>query len=101
MKREDEYILCAAIWYNDWVGHIHQPINIESGFVICGRRHHNCTSTLSILKGPNEENLIPEITEGFLTNKNRFVDSKEAVKVALSAKQIEAPIHMLYSEDLW
>ena len=49
-----ERILCAAIWYNDGKKHVHQPINIETGFVICGRRHHNCIGIADIfgLKPP-------------------------------------------------
>jgi len=40
-----EYILCAAIWCNDGKKHVHQPRNVPKGFVIGGRRHHNCFIT--------------------------------------------------------
>ncbi len=40
-----EYILSAANYYNDGKKHEHQPNNIEIGFVVCGRRHHNCIGT--------------------------------------------------------
>lgn len=35
-----EYILCSANHYDDGEKEIHGPKNIESGFVICGMRHH-------------------------------------------------------------
>lgn len=51
MKKE--FIICAAIWYNDGKEHIHQPKNIKKGFVICGRSHHNCYATASALTSEN------------------------------------------------
>jgi len=48
---EKEFILCAAIWVNDETIHSQQPINIEIGFVICGRRHNNCYQTIKDLTG--------------------------------------------------
>jgi hypothetical protein len=42
--------------------------------------------------------------QGFLTNLGRYVGREEALKIALDAKQIEAPKfqpHHLFSEDLW
>lgn len=46
-----EYILCASIHFDDGKVHEHQPKNIKTGFVVCGRRHHNYYNTLqSILK---------------------------------------------------
>jgi len=99
-----ERILCAAIWYNDGKKHVHQPINIETGFVICGRRHHNCIGIADIfgLKITRKD------VQGFLTSKDRFVDRKEAVPIARSADQIIEPHlqksiddEILFSEDLY
>jgi len=43
--------------------------------------------------------------QGFLTNKNRFVDRKEALKIAKDMNQIIIKINdrktLLYSEDLY
>lgn len=39
---KEPYIICAAVHYNDGNNYPHQPINIGSGIVIAGRRHHNC-----------------------------------------------------------
>jgi hypothetical protein len=33
-----EYIICSAIWFRDGKKYEMQPKNIESGFVISGRR---------------------------------------------------------------
>jgi len=47
---------------------------------------------------------LQEIEQGFLTSGGRFVDRKEALQIALAAKQIEAPKFQpdeLFSEDLW
>jgi hypothetical protein len=43
-----EWILCAAILVEDGEEHLHQPRNIKTGFVICGRRHHNCYRILEL-----------------------------------------------------
>jgi hypothetical protein len=49
-KHSTPYIICAAIWYDDKITtHRHQPKNIKSGYVVTGRRHHNCIAIHSIL----------------------------------------------------
>lgn len=90
-----EYILCAANWYEDLEKHNHQPINIKSGFVTCGRRHHNCIGTFAQIVGfpysDEAQRLHNTEVQGFLTNTNRFVDRKEAYKIAFAADQIKGP----------
>ncbi len=92
---EKEYILCAANWYNDMANHEHQPANIKQGFVVCGRRHHNCISTFAQIVGfPYDQNankIMRTEIQGFLTNTNRFVGRKEAFKIAAQANQIIGP----------
>ena len=101
-KRTDEYILCAAILFHDEQVRKHQPRNVKTGFVICGRRHHNCFMTNAIL-GP----VKVKTTQGFITSKDRFVDRKEAGEIAFKAKQIDIPLLdngervILISEDLY
>ena len=95
---EDEYILCAAIHYNDFKTYLHQPKNIETGMVICGRRHHNIIynwNQLSFGKTRCTD------TQGFLTNKDRFVNREEAAKIAFESGQISIPKKELFSEDVW
>lgn len=52
-----EFILCAAIYINDGKKHSQQPVNIKTGYVICGRRHNNCYQTIKSITGrtANEE----------------------------------------------
>lgn len=49
MNNLEERILCAAVHYDDGKEYVHQPINITSGYVVCGHRHHNCKPNPSIL----------------------------------------------------
>ena len=99
----NEYILCAAIWFNDGKRHEHQPKNVPKGFVICGRRHHNCFITAFILN--DEENLTSKtkgkIIQGFLTNLDRFITRKTAGEIAFKAGQIKKETNCLMSEDLY
>lgn len=105
-----QYILCAANWYNDGVNHTHSPANIMTGFVICGRRHHNCISIFAMMVGfPYDEKgmkLHQTEVQGFLTNNNLFVSRKEALKIATEAKQLIHEVKLdsnigLTSEDVW
>jgi hypothetical protein len=94
-----EYILCSAIWYQDGEPYAHQPKNIESGFVICGRRHHNIINTIGQkFYFRTSEN---KHVQGFLTNLDRFVDRKEAAEIAYAYGQIPVIKKELYSEDLY
>lgn len=95
-----EYILCAAIHYKDNIKREHQPKNIETGVVVCGRRHSNCFITLFMIsdeKNFNNENS----TQGFLTSEDRFVDRKIGMHIALRVGQIKKKQNTLISEDLY
>lgn len=94
-----ERILCAAIWFNDKSQHEHQPKNVQSGIVVCGRRHHNVFATLTALSIDRRN--IGHAVQGFVTNEDRFVDRKEAAIIAHKAGQIAAQINILTSEDLY
>lgn len=39
---KNEYILCAAIHYDNGIKYEHQPKNIKTGIVACGLRHCSC-----------------------------------------------------------
>lgn len=103
----NEYILCAAIHFDDGEIYPHRPKNISSGYVVCGRRHHNCFEINSLIhkrKWFHKREIVPHI-QGFLTNTDRFVDRKEAYKIAFEAKQIKdkefSNSPYLISEDLY
>jgi hypothetical protein len=91
----DEYIICAANYYNDNIIHVHSPNNISLGFVVCGRRHHNCIEIFALIVGfPYDERghaIQKTEIQGFMTNTNRFVDRKEAYDIAFKADQIKGP----------
>jgi hypothetical protein len=108
----NEIILCAAIWYkelplvrDDFPEGFCRPLNCETGIVFCGHRHHNCLYQKVALTGLADHESGEHI-QGFLTNKNRFVDRKEALKIALANNQVD-PNHLgnsligLFSEDLY
>lgn len=97
-----EYILCAAIWFDDGKPHVHQPVNIQSGFVVCGRRHHNCFATLTVIQEDKAERLElrKKSVQGFITSTDRFVDRKEAGSIAFNSAQA-AFTDCLFSEDLY
>jgi len=113
---KSEKILCAAIWFNDCnPNYPHQPKNIETGFVVTGRRHHNCFATLSLLMGVAQDKykadrkvmlhaLIPH-EQGFITNLDRFVSREEGLQIAIAANQTidtkEVRGNKLFSEDLY
>jgi hypothetical protein len=105
-----EKILCAAIWYKDipikkLIKNNVNPNNIKEGLVFCGFRHCHCMYTMVSVTGlrsvENAEDGVGEEVQGFLTNKNRFVDREEAAKIAFIAGQIKEEINRLHSEDLY
>lgn len=104
-----EFILCAANHYDDGVKNVHSCKNIKTGFVICGRRHHNCIAIFAKMFGfPYDESaqkLMNTERQGFITNTDRWVDRIEALKIAKEAGQIITgegnPLLGLFSEDLY
>jgi hypothetical protein len=99
MKKE--YILCAAIWFDDGKKYNLQPYNIESGLVLCGWRHGCIFPQIGGLVKERQELGIFEKEQGFLTNLNRFVDRVEGGKIAFESGQTEELKTYLYSEDLY
>lgn len=107
-NNEKERIICSANHYLDGKEHIHSPVNIKTGFVVCGHRHHNCISTFAQMVGfpysDESQKLQNTEIQGFLTNKNRFVDRLEGAEIALKAGQIDKPVISkigLFSEDIY
>lgn len=106
---DKEFILCAANHYNDGSTETHTCSNIKEGYVVCGRRHHNCISiNAKILGFPYSEEALKIVRteeQGFITNTNRFVTRLEALDIARNANQIitgEGNSSLgLFSEDLY
>lgn len=101
MENNREYILCAAIWYKDGKKYPFQPKNIYTGYVMCGRRHHNIISLNFSLT--NQKTLSQTSVQGFITNLDRFVDRLEANNIAIAANQVIGNElgDELISEDLY
>jgi hypothetical protein len=114
-KLKPEYILCAAIYFNDGKTYANQPKNIGQGFVITGRRHHNCYATLQAIAqcfgvegiALKQIERIDRDNQGFITSTGRYVSRQEAFKIAKENNQIYHRAHdgvdegMLISEDLY
>ena len=104
-----EWIICAAIWYQDGTeaprGMIAQ--NIKSGVVIGQWRHGNCINVRATNPLWNAKKLVEihgecpvkieryedtlkyfDSVDGFLTSKGNFVDRWQAAKIALECGQI-------------
>lgn len=99
-------ILCSAIHVKDGKKYEHQPKNIDLGFVVCGRRHHNCFYTISLMGNPEYKNMAGRDGQGFLTTDDTFVSRKEAYLIAKEAGQLLHNLHdisnpILISEDVW
>ena len=104
---EKEFIICAAIYINDGKFHDQQPININKGFVVCGRRHNNCYQTIQSITGLGVNETIGELIkslnteeiikhQGFVTSLDRYVDRKEGWIIAKNNNQIQ---YGLYASD--
>lgn len=107
MEGLEEKIICAAVWYKELkVNEIPNtlPVNCKTGIVFCGFRHINCISIKCAVTGLRDSESGVNV-QGFLTNKNRFVDRTEALEIAASADQIldydQIRGNKLFSEDLY
>lgn len=103
IDNKHEYIICAAIHYLELAKDVHSPRNIMSGLVVCGRRHHNIISVMSILGVRTAT--APHI-QGFMTSKDRFLNREDAGKLAMEIGQVERTqdqeeVPTLISEELY
>jgi hypothetical protein len=87
----EEFIICSAIHYNDGIVHKSTPKNIDTGIVICGRRHFNCVAIFEDMAIVTDGMINRTEMKGFLTNTNRFVGRHEAYLIAFLANQIIGP----------
>ena len=96
-----ERILCAAIWYIDYERPAHRPINTPGGVVLCGHRHGHIMGQFIALTGKTMHEAGENI-QGFLTDKNRFINRKEAAKMWIEqGNKLEYSTEELFSEDLY
>lgn len=103
--RKPETIVCAAIHYVDQTPEYFveplRPVNLEKGIVIPGIRHGHCIWLWKTMTGKNTNTKDSGKTiQGFITNKNRFLDRKEARELFIKNGGIPE-FNELYSEDLY
>jgi hypothetical protein len=80
-------IKCAAI-------RVHNEIFVgRSHYEIMNKRDEDCNIILSKYD-------IIDMEYGFMTNTDKFVDRKEAAKIAYNAKQINKKVDSLQSDDI-
>jgi len=102
-----EIILCAAIWYKQLelkktFEHNVLPVNCDVGLVFCGHRHPQCMYTMCSITGLRSVTTeCGEYVQGFLKNKNRFVNREEGAIIAFNSGQIKEEKQTLFSEDLY
>lgn len=126
-----EHIICAAVHYDNGLRYrFHEKFGIDTGFVIAGWRHPCVASVLplnpyflkrafedgdkeavqkyeelNVKYGWQEGSLTRcRTVQGFLTSTGRFVDRKEAYRIAMEAGQIGEGAGYggeLFSEDLY
>lgn len=107
MTEIQERIYSAAIWYKDLPRGEWYSYAPDRGIVIKGHRHADIIHTVYALTGKRTctrgHGCAGESEQGFVTNKGRFVDRREAMIIALAAGQVisDNPTDQLYSEDLY
>ncbi|MFW6243157.1 MAG: hypothetical protein ACOC2W_03265 [bacterium] len=108
--KENEYIICSAIWYKELplikpdvlLIRGFAPYNVDKGIVFCGWRHPNCMYQMIAITGLRScKSEVGEYIQGFLTSKNRFVDRIEGAEIHVKNGGTLNYGNQLYSEDLY
>lgn len=101
-KNKPEFILCAATKRNEprkvesnpyWSG-TNDILNVELGY-----RHHDIFRRFNV--EDDKEIDTGMYAQGFFTSKGRWVSRSDAAKIAYAAGQIDSPVRLLTSEDLY
>ena len=100
-EENPELIVCAAVKFD-----VFDRLTKRHELTVAGVRHYSADmSYLLDDLDRNEKFEYEETTQGFLTNYDRFVDRKEALKIAKANNQIRYSIGYepdeLYSEMLY
>lgn len=77
---------------------IHAAVKSVDGRIFFGKCHGDCffkAHAMSVKMSSKADH------QGFLTNKGRFVNRKEAAEIASFQGQVDTPTTILFSEDLW
>lgn len=76
----------------------HAAVITENDLIVIGKSHADC-----IYKAIENKLRVKRDAkaQGFFTNTGRYVSRFQAAVIAFMAKQIDLPIDILFSEDLW
>ena len=102
IKNKPEWILCAAtkrneprkVESNPYYTGTNDILNVELGY-----RHHDIFRRFNV--EDDKEIDTGMYAQGFFTSKGRWVSRSEAADIAYKAGQIDEPVRMLISEDLY
>lgn len=98
----EERIICSAIWFKEHQPRaVNRPINTPGGVVLCGYRH---VDIISQLVSPTGKKMyeMGESVQGFLTNRNRFLDRESAGSLFKeTGGELKHHHSRLFSEDLY
>ena len=99
-----EYIICSAVWYQNGKHYPFQSVyGIDNGFVIGSLRHPMCMAVcpanpyFQVKAVENGDETLRfewngecagDVEQGFITSYGRFVDRRDAFKLALESGQI-------------
>ena len=72
-----EFIICAANHYDDGKVHPDTPKNIYIGFVVCGRRHFNCSAIFDQITGLDKDMEILSRKKAEKNTKHFFLDKQQ------------------------
>lgn len=101
-EKTPELIVCAAIKFAVFTATT-EPKKVRE-IVVTGVRHYS-SDMRSLMEEFDDYYDYKEIVQGFLTNHGRFVDRKEALKIAKANNQIRYSIgydpNWLFSEMLY
>ena len=105
-KTKNEYVLCAAIHYDDGEINVRRSCKNypETGIVICGFRHSDIISILPINNRFRNDGKDYKCIQGFITSKGRFVSREEAYLIAKNQNQLLNDFEgkaKLFSEDIY
>ena len=77
---------------------LHAAVLTEDGYPIMGKHHADCFHKgfaigKAMAKGGD--------SQGFITNKGKYVTRSEAAKIAIASGQIDQDTELLFSENMW
>lgn len=98
-----ETIICAATHFDDGIEYPQQPTGVTTGRVYMGINHAMIFQLVGHSVAERIAMGLIEKEQGFVTSLARFVDRKEALRIATEANQIiqkNGSDNILFSEDI-